>query len=160
VAAHAVNRLPRQEESLYIAYAAKAPNGRITVLRIDENHNFQAAYLVPETHPSYRTDKPLGLAVRSSAFPQKCNPWDPEPTCVRNYLYLVWKDILTDGIYTSVLQNARPGEVWYTRSVWSLYSTKTGVSWTTRKDPDENLQAVFAHDWKWTIHQFHGYGRY
>lgn len=125
------------EEFLFIAYAARLQlGGGIGVLGMNSDHDIHSVYELSEYSPSFVTAKSLGLAVRTSAFPQKCDPGDIVPACPRNYLYLVWKHheipyqvSLSQPFYTAVLQNADPDEYWFTRPVKSLYSTRTGVSW-------------------------------
>lgn len=131
--------------------------------RVDTADNLQASYLMPYYYPSHRTDGPVGIAVKASAFSWTCNtgyPYYQDYECDRNYLYLVWKDRFSNDIYTSVFQNANPYR--FTRSQPSFYQarTGTGASWIRNAAPLDNIQGLYTDPSNSKPYQFNGYGRY
>lgn len=109
--------------ALYVASAYKGTADRMHQIRIDKLGSRdvrEQTVWIPNHFPSSKTEHSLGIKAMAAAF--------PEATA---YLYLSWKDLERDGIYSAIVQRFDDNDnsnSWVTRSIDTLLSaTRTGV---------------------------------
>jgi hypothetical protein len=151
-----INGLEISEEWLLIA-SSNIYSDEISVSFLNSTEDISNFYQVPDYYPSYKTGYPFDIRVQDSAYPQQ----DSEGWVPRRYPYLVWKDVNTNRIHISVLQNANPEELWFTRSIYTEYvgHSLSGVSWVQGSTTD-NMTFLYGHQYTNNPTKAFGYGKY